>query len=421
MKKAFLTGTIAIISVFAFAQPALTIDSCYARARQNYPLVKQKELIEKTKDYNVSNAAKGYLPQVNFSGQTTYQSTVTTIPSLNIPGFNFNIPTVSKTQFNVHGEIDQTVYDGGVIKQQQNLQTANAGTQEQNVETQLYTLKDRVNQLYFGTLLISEQLKQNKLVQQDIQNSIERMQSSVNNGVVLGSTLNELQAELLQQQQNEVGLKASRKAYLDMLGLFINMPLDENTVLESPRPVTVSDNVNRPELLTFDFQKRSDDVQLKLLKASLRPKLVFFFQGGYALPGLNGFNPDPDWYYITGFRLNWSIGGFYTLKNQKQMFNIDKQMIDIQRENFLFNTHLQLKQQNADIVKLQQMINMDNEIISKRTAVKNAAKSQLDNGVITAHDYIGQLNAEDLAKQNLLLHQVQLLVAQYNYQNTTGN
>ncbi|HET6992614.1 MAG TPA: TolC family protein, partial [Bacteroidia bacterium] len=365
---------------------------------------------------------KGYLPQLSFNGQVTYQSDVTKIPiSFSLPGVDLSIPTISKTQFNVHGEIDQTIYDGGAIKQQQQLYGANTDAQQQNIEVQLYALKDRVNQLYFGALLIEQQLKQNSLIQKDIQNSIDRMQVSVNNGVALKSNIDEMQAELFQQQQNEISLKATQKAYLDMLGLFINLPLDENTQLQAPLTLTVSDSIHRPELSFYDFQRKSNLIQARMLNVGLRPKFLFFFQAGYALPGLNGFNVDPAPFYITGLRLSWSLGNFYTIRNQRQLLNIDRQNIDIQRDLFLFNTHIALKQQNADIIKLQQMIDLDNNIISKRTAVKNAAKVQLDNGTTTVHDYISELDAEDQAKQNLLLHQMQLIMAEYAYRNTAGN
>lgn len=421
-KKLFLTGAIIIISIFADAQVSLTIDSCYARAKQQYPLIKQKGLIEKSKDYNISNASKGFLPQVNFNGQATYQSAVTSIPiDFKIGGQNITIPTLPKEQFNVHGEVDQTIYDGGIIKQQKESQVTNAAIQEQNIEVQLYALKDRINQIFFGALLIDEQIKQNDLTQKDIQTSIDKMKEQINNGTAIPSSLDELQAELLQQQQNKVVLNSSRKAYLDMLGFFINQPLDDKTVLQSPRTVKVSDIINRPEVSYFDIQKRNDDVQEKILNANNRPKFSYFFQGGYGLPGLNAFDINPTLYYITGFRISWALGGLYTIKNQKQLLDIDRQSLDIQKEDFLFNTNIMLKQQNTDITKLEQMINLDNEIINKRTSIKNAAKSQMENGVVTIHEYINQLDAEDLAKQALLLHQVQLLLAEYSYQNTSGN
>ena len=423
MKKLFVIGAVTLIGFFADGQTTLTIDTCYARARQQYPLIRQKGLIDKTKDFNVSNASKGYLPQVSFNGQVTYQSAVTTINLGSLPkslsGLSF--PTPPLDQFNVHGEVDQTIYDGGIIKQQKESQATSADIQNQNIEVQLYALKDRINQIFFGALLINEQLNQTALTQKDIQSSIDKMQAAVNSGTALKSNLDELQAELMQQQQNEVSLRANRKAYLDMLSLFINRPLDDNTILETPRTIAVSDSIHRPELSFYDFQKKTDDVQEKILSSSNRPKLLGFFQGGYALPGLNGFDVNPEWYYITGIRLSWSLGGFYTLKNQRQLLDIDRQTIDIQKDDFIFNTHISLKQQSADMVKLQQLIRKDNDIITMRTAVKNAAKAQVDNGVITVHEYINQLDAEDQAKQNLLLHQVQLLMDEYDYQNTSGN
>lgn len=423
MKKVLLFGMLIRFGALAIGQTPLTIDSCYARARQNYPLIKQKGLIEKTKEYNVSNAAKGYLPQLNFNGQGTYQSAVTSISISGLPPAfkNLSFPTPPKDQFNIHGEVDQTIYDGGAIKQQKIGDQASADIQNENVEVQLYALKDRINQIFFGALLIDQQLKQNELTQKDIQSSIDNAQAGVNSGTALKSNLDELQAELLQQQQNAVNLQSSRKAYMDMLSIFINKPLDDKTELVTPGQMKVSDTIKRPELTMYDLQKKSDDVQESMLNVNNRPKFSFFFQGGYALPGLNGFDVNPALYYITGFRLSWSLGGFYTLKNQRQIIDLDRQAQDVQKDDFIFNTRIELKQQSADMIKLQQLISTDQQIIDKRTAVKEAAKAQVDNGVITVHDYISQLDAEDQAKQSLLLHQVQLLMDEYNYQNTSGN
>ena len=424
MKRVFLCLAIfgSGLLTTTVASGPLSIDTCYARAKQYYPLTKQKGLIEKTKEYNISNASKDYLPQLSFNGQATYQSAVTSIPiAIHLPGQTLTIPTLTKDQFNVHGEVTQSVYEGGVIAQQKELHKANADILEQSAEVQLYALKDRINQLFFGTLLIDEQLKQNNITEKDIQNSIDKMQASVSAGTSLKSGLNELQAKLLQQQQNKIDLLASRKAYMEMLGQFINRTLDENTLLIVPGIVSLSDSIRRPELSVFNYQLKNDDVQSKILNANTHPKLQLFFQGGYALPGLNAFDIDPALYYIGGVRLSWSLGGYYTLKNQQQILSLDKQTIEIQREIFMFNTHLTLHQQNADIQKLQQMISIDGEIVNKLTEVKNSAKAQMDNGLLTTHEYISELDAEDLARQKLLLHRVQLLMDQYNYQNTSGN
>ncbi len=422
MKKYLLLAVsvlaICFISI-AQTQKSLTIDSCYVLARQYYPMVKQKDLIEKSKEYSIDNASKGYLPQVNFNGQATHQSDVTQIP-ISLP--NITIPTVSKDQYKIYGEISEPLTDLVVIKQQKELLASNATIQEQQLEVELYKIKDRINQLYFGTLLIDEQLKQTSLLKKDIQSGIDKMNSAIANGIALKSSADGLKAELLKADQHNIELKASRKAYIDMLSLFVNQPLNENTQLEKPQNKIVSSSINRPELIVFDSQKKSFDIQNKLITAKNVPRLGLFFQAGLGNPSpVNIFKNELSDYYIGGVRFSWSLTGLYTMKRERQLLDVNSSMYDVQREVFLFNTNFTLKQQDAEISKMQELIKSDNDIIVLRSGIKNTANSQLQNGIITANDYLHEVNAEDQARQNLLLHQVQLLMAQYNYQTTSGN
>jgi outer membrane protein TolC len=419
-----LLSVITGAGVNAQAARPLTIEECYTLGKQNYPLIKQRQLIENSKEYSVSNAAKGYLPQVSFNGQATYQSAVTGIPSnINIPGIPLSsiIPAQYKDQYKIYAEADQTIYDGGNIKYQKQSQETNALIQQQNLEVNLYALKDRINQLFFGILLIDEQLKQNDIQQNDIQNGIDKTQALINNGTAFRSSLDELKAELLKAGQDRVELQANRKAFLDMLALFINRSLTDDTRLEKPQPQTLTDSIYRPELTLYEYQKRNYTIHDKLLQSTTLPQLQFFVQGGYGRPGLNAFNPDFALYYIGGLRLNWSLSSLYTYKNNLHISAINRKDLDIQKETFLFNTHLTLKQQSADVIKYSALISRDDAIISLRASVKNATAAQLTNGVATAHDYITQLNAEDQARQTFILHEIQLLQAEYNYQTTSGN
>ena len=158
------------VKLFAQQTKTLSIEEVYQMARKNYPLIKQRDLIAKTKDYSVSNAAKGYLPVFSVNGQATYQSTVTSFP-FHVPGIE--IPQFSKDQYKFYAQADQVIYDGGIIKNQKQTAEANEVVQQQNLQVQLYALYDRVNQLFFGALLMEEQLKQNDLLQQDLQNGID--------------------------------------------------------------------------------------------------------------------------------------------------------------------------------------------------------------------------------------------------------
>lgn len=416
----FLCGIIITLLNNTYAQPPkqLTIAECYALAKQQYPLAKQKDLIESSKEYSIANACKGYFPQLNINGQATYQSEVTEIP-ISIPGMSF--PTTSKDQYKIAAEIYQPLTDMVVIQQQVKLTEINAIIEQQKLEVELYKLKDRINQLFFGTLLINEQQAQIKLLKKDIENAIAKMNAAITNGIALKSSADILKAELLKINQRAIELEAAHKVYLEMLGLFINQSINEGTILEKPKEQITLTSINRPELVLFDHQDKVFDVQDKLLTVKNLPRAGIFFQEGYGRPTLNMLDNDFGFYYIGGIRFNWSLSGFYILKKEREILNINRNLLNIQKETFLFNTNILLKQQNSEITKLQELIDIDNDIIALRTSIKNSANSQLENGVITANDYVREVNAEDQAKQNLLLHKIQLLMAQYNYQSTAGN
>jgi outer membrane protein TolC len=231
-----------------------------------------------------------------------------------------------------------------------------------------------------------------------------------------------LKAELLKADQRAIEIRSSRKGYIDVLSLFINQTLPENIRLEKPVVTgsVLNNDIQRPELKLYSTQEKLLGGQYKVVGSRTKPKASLFFQGGYGRPSLNLFTNDFDFFYTTGLRLNWSIGGFYTEKREKKIIELNQKSIDIQKEVFLFNTNTQLKQQQSEFDKLQKLIATDNDIIDLRIKVKDAAKAQLENGVITANDYLREVNAEDQARLSLITHQIQLLQAQINYQTISG-
>ena len=409
------------ISCFVQGQETekLTLDACYELAEKNYPLVKQRELIEQSKEYSVANISKGYLPQLSVNGQGTFQSSVTSIP-ISFPGVD--IPTIPKNQFKLYGEVNQPLTDLLIIKDQKDFQEIQSSIQSENLETELYKIRERINQLFFGVLLIDEQLRQNELFKKDIQTGIDRLSAAIDNGVEYKSSLDKLKAELLRVRQHDIELTASKGAYLDMLGLFIARELDPGTELEKPSSPELSPDINRPELSVFELQQQALYVQNTLITARTMPHLGLFFQGGIGRPNpVNLFSTDVSSYYIGGVRLSWSLSNFYTLGKEKKIIGVNQGILQSQRETFLFNTNLVLKQEDKEIAKLKELLQSDDEIVVLRESVKNTAEVQLQNGVITANDYLREINAEDQARQTKLLHEIQLLMAQYRYQNVSGN
>jgi len=274
----------------------------------------------------------------------------------------------------------------------------------QKLEVELYKLRGQIDQIYFGLLLIDEQVKQNEILKKDIQAGIDKTTAAIANGTAMKSNLDLLKAEMLKANQRTIELKAGRQSYADMLALFIGQPVNGNTAIAKPAMPTFSPAINRPELEMFEKQKQIYDIQGKIVNAKNLPRFNLFFQSGMGRPALNMLSNDFDFFYIGGLRLNWNLANFYTSKNEKKLLGFNQNNLDIQKETFLFNTGLVVKQQLNEITKIEELIKTDLEIIGLRESVKMTAQGQLTNGVITTNDYLTYVNAEDQSRQNLLLH-----------------
>ena len=400
---------------FVHSQTLLSIATCYARAEANYPLIRQRALIEKTRSYSIENTAKGNLPQIALAGQATYQSEVTQIP-LDLPG----VQPLSKDQYRIFGEISQYLYHGGLVKEQRKTEEVNARVENQKLDVELYQLRNRVNELFFGILLLQEQIVQSGLVKQDLASGLKKIEANILQGTALRSASDVLQAELLRMDQRIIEQETAERSFREILGIFIDQPLDAGVVLEKPELTLSGDSTQRPELGLFDFQKQSIEMNRSLLSARRKPRVEFFLQGGYGRPGLNMLENSFNFYYLGGIRFNWLLSGYYTFGKEKEILTLRQQSLEVQKQTFLFNIRLTLNQHAREIEKLQRLVAVDDEIISLRTRVQKTASAQLEQGVISAADYIREVNATDQAKQNRSLHETQLLMARATYQFTQG-
>lgn len=420
MKKRYLIIIIFSLVNTVFPQKTITLEDAYQKARENYPLIKQKDYIEKSKEYSVSNVWKGYFPQITLNAQATYQSNVTSLP-ISLPGMN--IETLSKDQYKVFADVTQTLYDGGIMSSQSGVQESLSEIENQKLEIELIKVKERINQIYFGILLIDEQLDQIELIKKDLMANISKLEAAYLNGTSTKADVDILKAELLKTQQKEIEYLSSRSSFINMLSLLINEKLDESSVFLKPDSFTslTNEEINRPELRLFTAQKNLFEDQAGLTTSKIIPKANLFFQGGYGKPALNMLKNQFEWYYLTGIRFSWPISNIYSYGNESEINELNKLSVDAQTETFLLNTSIAVDQQLEEIKKLKKMILIDKDIIALRTSVKQSVQAKLENGVVTSNDYIRELNAEDSAKQNLAMHEIQLLLAQYNYKITTGN
>lgn len=396
-------------------QVTLSLDQCYEKAEANYPLIQQRGLLEKTKRYSVENAAKGYLPQISLGGHATYQSEVTQIP-LELPG----IEPLSRNQYRIFGEVSQPIYHGGTVGLQKAVEESTAEVEEEELEVELYQVRGRVNDLYFGILLLQEQISQTELSREDILSAIRKTEALIANGTAIPSSADVLHAELLRIDQRVLEMESIAESYRRILGLFINASINEETILGKPSYGELSMEIVRPELQLFDAQKRNLAGRKSLSMAGRRPHLDLFVLAGYGRAGLNMLENRFTFYYMGGVRFSWKLNGYYTLRREKQIFDLRQQVVDVKRETFMFNTKLMQDQQHTEITRLEKLVAIDDEIITLRTKVRETAGVQLEEGVITSTDFVREVNAEDQARQTRVLHETQWLLARAKLQFTTG-
>lgn len=402
----------------------LTLEDCYALAEANYPAIKKMDLVTRTAAYAIKNVNKKFLPQFNISGQASYQSQVVDYADL-LGGATSSMgvmpPEFSKDQYRISGEIEQLLFDGGNAQHQKEIANAEAGLKKQNIAVELYAIKDRINSISFSIFLIDAQLRINQLKIINLQTQLEKIEAAYTYGTAYASDVNEIKAEIQDTKAVNIDYEGTRSAFLRMLSIFVGKKLTSSAALVKPEPVLSSDQINRPELKMFDLQKDLYKAKSDQLKASYLPSFKAFFQGAYGRPTLNPLSNDFGSWYITGIRLSWSLGNLYTLKQQRAIYDLQSQSALADKATFLQNVHMDIAQQDENVRKYQDMIVQDQKTIALRALVTRSASAQLENGVITTHEYIQKVNQENVAKQNLSLHQIQLLQAQHNLKFKSGN
>lgn len=399
------------------AQSILKLEEAQARAAANYPLLRQKALAQQQAQLNVSNLQKNLLPQVSLGAQATYQSEVTQLP-IKLP--NITVDPLSKDQYRALLDVNQLIYDGGVIRQQQSLQHLGEKIASQQVAIELQKLRERINQIYLGALLLEYQLGQTAIVEKDLQAGLSRIKAQVSNGTAVKAAQACIEAELIRNQQRAIEISFSKQGLLDVLAVWMGDTTSVQYQLLKPEEQIAAADISRPELAYFMLQDSVYQLQNKLVDQKAAPKLSAFAQGGYGRPGLNMLKNEFAFFYTTGLRLQWSISSLYTNKQEKELTRISSRMNEVQKDQFMLQTNAALRQQLAEINKYKQLLSTDQKLIGLRVKVKETAAAQLENGLITPADYVREVQAEDQARQNALIHEMQLLQAIIQYNTISG-
>jgi len=397
----------------------LSLDYCYQKAMANFPLIKQRQLLKDVSQLKIKTLDNTFLPQAFINGQATYQSDVTSLP-IKLP--NVNIEGLSKDQYKVSLDLSQTIYDGGNVSKQKKLESLSIETDEQNLDAELYKLKDRVNQLYFGIILIQESEKQVDVIKKDIENKLAKIESGVKNGIMLESNADVLKAEIIKLDQQLIELLENKKSSFEMLAELMGESINETPVLNlpvSPEIKSLFEN-KRLEMKVFDLQLKKTDALKDLVSVKTMPRFSAFGQAGYGRPGLNMLKNEFKEYYMVGAKLSWNIWDWNQNHTDRKIIDIQKDIINSQKDIFEKNLKISAEKQMGDIRKLQSLIEKDNELIELRDKIVKTYSSQLDNGVITSTEYLTEVNNQLQARLTMESHKIQLIQAKINYLTLTG-
>lgn len=417
MKSIIIYLALVFFTFFGNIYSQLTLEICQTKAQNNYPLIRQFDLVEQSKEFSLSNANKSYCPQLSL---TVIGGVVDGLPEFSLPGQDG-----SSTKYNLISmvQLNQNIWDGGITSANKSIVEAETEIEKAGLEVSMYGIEDRVNNLYFGILLINEQIQQQELLKNNLKRNLGVIQNAVDDGAGYKSDLDEVRVEILNAEQRIDELHSNQKAYTQMLSAMIGAEItaDEIFVRPSSKNSYLSDRINRPELSLFENQRIMLEAQNDLKGSRLYPKIGLMGVGLFINPGVSFGPSDLTRALIAGLSLSWEIGGLYTNSNNNQLTQIGLNKINVNQETFLFNTNLQLSQTSAEISKYGSLIEKDKEILKLKSRIKDAFEVKYENGISTMSELLDRINDESMATQNLIMHEIQYLMALYQHKNISGN
>lgn len=407
------------------AYAAITLEQCIALADKNYPLIRKYDLLHRTEQINLSDINKSWLPQISLYGQGTVQNAVPSLPDA-LSGMmdrtGTEIKGLDKLQYKAGIDISQTVWDGGLSRSRREAEETILAERQAALDVQLYSIRERVENLYFGILLTDEQIKQAELTEKLLTSNLEKVRSMKNNGTALQSDADMIEAQLLTIRQQLIQAKSRSDSYRRMLNIFTGTDITAQELARPEANMPANLTSNRPELRLFEAQTASNNSQMSQIRSTIMPRIGLFAQTYYGYPGFDYFKSMTSrklsFNALAGIKISWNFSAFYTKKNSELKLKLLSDGIATDRDEFLFNSNLQAQSQTTRIAELKDLMENDSRIIGLRASVRQAAESQLENGIIDTTSLLAKITDEGQARLTAAYHEIQFIQSIYQLKNT---
>jgi len=426
----FLTSITILVSVFftnnVQGQVVLTLKDCYVLAMASSALAGEKDTYAEISGLKEQNLSKGWLPTLDVNGSFVYNSEVidmsSALGSLPVPGIADALRPLPHEQYKVNLEINQVIYDGGLIKNSKALEKTDLNINKKQTETDLYKLRGQINGYFFSLMLAEKQKELLNNYHNLITRRISSVQSAVENGVISKSDLYTLSAEKIKIEQQLSEIEIRKSSLLKVLSGLTGKDLDTATKFILPELSEENSNeILRPEMELFDLRKEQVAAGLKIIDSRRKPKAFGFATLGYGNPpGNNFFKDEFAPYYIVGAGLKWNIFDWDKAKNEKQVITYQQSIIEFRKKDMTESLTRLLDTKKAEIESLNSLLESDSILIDLRKKITASAGSQYENGIITATELLNEMNSEQQALISFEIHKINLALAKVEYLNISG-
>lgn len=425
MKK-LLTIVILLTGFFitSDAQDSLNLQSLINKAKNASPQAGKSVLYHEISQKSIENLHSQWYPTLDINARASWQSDVTSM-DIQIP--NIDIPTPSQDQYKVTFDATQMIYEGGIIKGQKDLQSIDLQLKEASIETALYQLEFTVTSYYFSILLIQKSINILDSSIATIDERIASLKSALVNGVITESTLLKLKAERINLVQNKSKLTQAKTSAIHQLSILCGVVIPKDHVFKAPVVWLLNEMASdyamfstRPENKQFDLSASYANQSAEVIKDSRKPKVAAFTQTGYGNPGLNFLEDEFSPWFIAGVNVSWNLWDWNVTDRKAQQAQLQVLLIENDRQAFNQQNILMLIKERENIQTYQSLLQTDSVLIEMRKEIAEEAASQLENGVITASDYLTELLQYQKADMQMASHEINLMLAKIRYQLILG-
>lgn len=405
----------------------ITIEQCVQKAIANYPVIKKYSLLTTAGKIELSDINRSWLPSISVFSQVTAQNTVPSFPDAltdMIDKMGQQISGLGKVQYKAGIDVAQTIWDGGTSRVRSEISIAHEKVRLAKLDVEMYQVRQRVENLYFAILLTEQQIAQSRITYNLLNENLGKLRSMLHNGTAMQSDLDMMEAQALSVNQNILQAQSAELGYRKALGILVGEELGNESLAIPHVDMPADYKSNRPELRLFERQGEYNEIAERLANTSLMPRVGLFAQGYYGYPGLNYFqsmmNREMSVNILAGLKISWNIDSFYTRKNTTKRTAINAAEIAVDREIFLFNSHIQSVSQIQTIESIRNLMKDDSRILTLRANVRKAAESQLANGMIDITALLTKISDENNAILTAKYHEILLLQEIYKLKYTLG-